>query len=126
MSPKKKQPPNPERTKLAKYIISKFVLEECLNYGRDMTIAYKLADRHPEPGFWEALPAKRQINSLVIFWSQESRDRLTREYSLYLKKLENQRNTKVEPRESVILGEKVGEDYKVPYKSPFNILEFCR
>lgn len=120
-------PPNPERNKVAGFILKKYVRHEKIVYGRDMTVAYKLADRHPDLEFWKQLPIRHQIDTLVILWSQESRNRLTREWQNYSKKLKLQRSIKLDtPAPIYIIGEKVGDDYVPPPRKPRTVVEFCR
>lgn len=117
--------PKKERNQLARFIVDKFVLTESVVYSRDITIAYKLADRHPNLEFWKNIRAKRKINSLVIFWSQEARNRLTRQYKEYEDRLNSHRKLLLEkPSKTFIIGDKCGEDTEIVIPKPRSIKEF--
>lgn len=93
-----------------------------------MSIAYKLADRHPEFEFWRTLPVRRQVDSMVILWSQESRNKLTREFKNFQIRIAQQRSIVLDkPDKTYIIGDdKVGEDYPTLPKKPRSAVEFCR
>lgn len=118
---------NPQRNAIARFIVQKYVLPEKVVYGRDMMIAYKLTDRHPEMEFWRTLPVRNQLPSMAILWTQEARNRLTREWTAYSTRVKLQRDIVLdEPTKTYTIGEKVGEDFVIEKKRPRSILEFCK
>ncbi len=118
---------NPVRNLIARFILNKYVLPEKIVYARDITVAYKLADRHPDLEFWKHMPIKHQLDSLVMLWSQESRTRLTREWQNYERKLLLQRSIVLDsPSNKYTIGEKTGADFQQKPKKIQSVIEFCR
>ena len=118
--------PNPQRTLLARFIIDKFMRPEKIVWARDMALAYRLADRHPNLEFWKGIYAKRKIDSLVILWSVASRNNLTRQFQEYSTRLALRQKLSLDkPSKTFIIGEqRCGEDANIPVKRPRSIKEF--
>lgn len=107
--------------------MEKFVLAEKIVFARDMTIAYKLADRHPNLEFWKSIKAKRKINSLVILWSIEARNKLTRQYKEFSERLARHQSLVLDkPSQTFIIGEKTGPDAVIPASKPRSVKDFYK
>ena len=99
---------------------------EKIVWARDMALAYRLADRHPNLEFWKGIYAKRKIDSLVILWSVASRNKLTRQFQEYSTRLALRQKLSLDkPSKTFIIGEqRCGEDANIPVKRPRSIKEF--
>lgn len=117
-----------ERNYLAQFIVRKYVLPEKIVWARDMVISYKLTDRHPDLEFWRLLRVRHQLNSLVILWSQKSREKLTREFADYERRLAIQRKVVLaKPSKTFIIGnDKCGEDCIQTDSRAKSVREFCK
>lgn len=103
--------------KLARFLVEKFVPEHLIVWGRDMSIACKLAVAYPNETFWRNFEIKRQVPSMAMVYTPEMRRKLKRIYEEYEATLEKQRNFTVdESSKAWSIGEKCGEDFIGPAK----------
>ena len=116
-----------QRNLLAKFILYKIVEQESINYGRDLSIAYKLADKYPELEFWKGLRVQRKFDSLTIYGAKDFKARLKREFEAFKKTQENHRTIIFEkPSKMFIIGDKVGSDFATAPKKPKTVIDFCK
>jgi hypothetical protein len=103
--------------KLARFLVEKFIPEHLIVWGRDMSIACKLAVSYPNETFWRNFEIKRQVPSMAMVYTPEMRRKLKRIYDDYEATLEKQRNFTVdESSKAWSIGEKCGEDFIGPAK----------
>ena len=122
--PKKaKIPVNPEskrRSKLAKFIVEKYVLKRDINWPRDMKIAVRMVSEFPENRFWEGLPVKFQSPSLVCLNTEKARAFLLRSWQEFNLVLPT-------PECYDYVGLKQGDDYVPTEKKPLlSLLDFSK
>ncbi len=102
-----------------KFIVTKFCKGAIdLSWPKQIKIAQKLIEDNPDLAFWQGFETKRKIYCLSWFLTKEGEESLlihSRKRVLDLKA----------PAEHVILGEKIGEDFKVESK-PKTIFDFLK
>ncbi len=124
--PTLKKKPNPMRRKVATFIVEKYVKDGYINWGRDLKISYKFADKYPDLNFWMALPVKFQVESMVMLWTPKAKNMIEINYNKYILALRMQKSLIIEEAAPLpVLGDKVGEDYQVKEKQR-SVLEFCK
>ena len=105
--------------KLARFLVEKFVPEHLIVWGRDMSIACKLAVSYPNETFWRNFEIKRQVPSMAMVYTLDMRKKLKRIYDDYQATLEKQKNFVVdESSKAWSIGEKCGEDFIAGQKPP--------
>ena len=120
-----KAPKAPKKTanplnKVAKFIVSKYVIPGQINWPRDIKIANQLLESYPSGPFWEFLPCTFQSPTLASLLTAKAQSYLRSEWLKFNLVLPVKEEYKLETH-------KVGEDleYKVITK-PRSILDFCR
>jgi hypothetical protein len=112
--------------KLAKFLVEKFIPEHLIVWGRDMSIACKLAVAYPNETFWRNFEIKRQVPSMAMVYTLDMRKKLKRIYDDYEATLEKQKNFVVdEPSKAWSIGEKCGEDF-IAGQKPSTLKNFLK
>lgn len=69
---------------LCRYIITKFVAKESINWPREIKIAQKLTTQYQEPEFWEKCHVTdRPLSTLAYFLAQSGQLYLSRQHDRY-------------------------------------------
>ncbi len=117
----------PNRQKLAKFIISRWVKAESILWKRDMPMAYRLIKKYPHYQFWEELIPKYQIEQLPYLFGPKNKVHLQRKFLEFKKRATAQKQIRVDkPDKKWIIGSKQGEDFVPLKKKPLTLLEYCK
>ena len=124
---KEKFKPSKEQHQLASFIVDKYVRPP-IKWPLEMTFAYRLVQKFVEPEFWQQMPVKHKVESLILISGPVGLKRLGYHYEDFKRNLQIQQAIILPEKEpEIILGEKVGEDYKpTEKKKPGSVLDFCK
>ena len=103
-----------------KYIVSKFCLEpQFISWGKEINIAKKLLEAHPDMDFWEKMPPRDYGNTLSFFLTSEGKAFLAAQKRLLQLNLE-------QPEQYKLSDKKLLKNKDTKNKKPKTLMEFLR
>lgn len=105
-----------------KFLVSKFVNKDGLNWAREIKIAKKLLKIYPSFDDWTALKLEFKLNSLAFFLTEEGKKEIS--VLKFNKSKENVLNLFSKQKE-IIEKEKLGLDIE-PNKKPLSLEDFLK
>lgn len=116
----------PRKFNLAKFIVEKYVLQDSINWPRDVKIANKLVEKYPELAFWNWLGVKFQCPSMAALLTKKSKRFLEIRYSEWNKEIERNKKIIIVEKAPIQIDDKIYSDYNQQEQKPLNRLEFLQ
>jgi hypothetical protein len=82
-----------EQNKLVKYVITKFIKKDSINWKRDTIVGQRLIKEFPDPKFWEFLETKEQFFAMPQLLTPYCRGYIEEQYKMYLFKMPQKDNS---------------------------------
>lgn len=105
-----------------KFLVSKFVSKEGMNWPREIRIAKKLLKEYPDFETWTQLKFDFKLNSLAFFLTEEGKEKIQ---ILKFNKSKKNLLDLFPKQEEVVFGEKLGQDAEVQ-KKPLTLKDFLK
>lgn len=104
-----------------KFLVSKFLIKDQLNWAREIKIAKKLLKLYPDFKIWSDLKLKFKLNSLAFFLTEEGKG----EMSVFEFNKSKENVLDLLPQNSEVIGnEKIGKDVIKDSPKPLSFKDF--